>query len=116
MTRRRAEQLTGYEIRPLQLNEPGYRFGAFAGDELIAERSHADERLALKRLVDTLYAIHCAIVLERHRWQCVRCGCSWCLEIHHRTFRSHGGTHRPENLEPVCRECHGRIHRYERSI
>jgi 5-methylcytosine-specific restriction endonuclease McrA len=32
------------------------------------------------------------------------------LQIHHRKFRSRGGTHRPENLEPVCWECHRRIH------
>ena len=27
-------------------------------------------------------------------------------EIHHRKYRSHGGTHRVANLEPVCRDCH----------
>ena len=38
------------------------------------------------------------------------------LEIHHREYRAHGGTHRTENLEPVCRDCHKLIHRTERSL
>jgi 5-methylcytosine-specific restriction endonuclease McrA len=53
--------------------------------------------------------------MEQHGWRCARCRASRHLEIHHRKYRSHGGTHRIENLEPVCRDCHKLIHRQERS-
>ena len=115
MTRRRAERLTGYEIRRMVTGDSGFRYAAFDGADVVAESWHADERLALDRLVARVYARHRELVLERHAWQCARCGRSRSLQIHHRKFRSHGGTHRTVNLEPVCWECHDLIHRIERS-
>ena len=114
MTRKRAERLTGYEIRLMGTGDSEFSYGAFDGEDLVVESRHADERLALDRLVARVYARHrdgslttrvavCAV------WAIQR------LQIHHRKFRSHGGTHRPENLEPVCIECHDLIHRIERS-
>ena len=117
MTRKRAERLTGYEVRQLQDRGPGGRivYGAFRGDELVAEGVHLTDDLALKILVREVYTAHSLEVLKRNDWQCARCHKPRRLEIHHRRYRSHGGTHRIENLEPVCRECHKVIHRLERS-
>jgi 5-methylcytosine-specific restriction endonuclease McrA len=53
--------------------------------------------------------------LEINGWGCARCRSSRRLQIHHRRFRSQGGTHRLENLEPVCWDCHKVIHQLERS-
>jgi hypothetical protein len=54
-------------------------------------------------------------VLKQHDWRCARCRRPCRLQIHHRRYRSHGGTHRVENLEPVCWDCHKIIHKLERS-
>ena len=115
MTKRRAEALTGYEIRRLSNGDDAFCYGAFSQDELLAEAEHRKEGIALTLLVNLVYRIHSRQVLDQYGWRCARCGRTRLLQIHHRTFRSHGGTHRPENLEPVCWECHRRIHSQERT-
>jgi len=115
MTRKRAERLTGYEIRPIA--DPGneVRFGAFEGGELVADAGGAVDWLAMEELVARVYQIHARRALERSGWRCARCRRSGRLHIHHRRYRSHGGTHEVENLEAVCWKCHRLIHQVERS-
>jgi 5-methylcytosine-specific restriction endonuclease McrA len=110
VTRTRAERLTGYDVRRISDDSSGFCYGAFCGDDLVAMAEHSKEGIALTLLVNRVYQIHSRKVLESQGWKCSRCGRSHGLQIHHRTFRSHGGTHRPENLEPVCWDCHRRIH------
>ena len=116
MTKKMAERLTGYEIRPVRCKEQGrVTYGAFQDEELIAETTDRTEELALKILVGVIYRIHCFEALKRHDGRCARCRAVKRLQIHHRRYRSHGGTHRIENLEPVCWQCHRMIHTLERS-
>ena len=115
MTRRKAEVLTGYEIRPLPAASGSIAYGAYLGDQLVAEARRRSEREALTALINVVYQMHSRQVLDRHGWRCARCGGSYLLQIHHRKFRSHGGTHRLDNLEPVCGDCHRLIHGRERS-
>jgi HNH endonuclease len=115
VTKRRAEALTGYEIRRLPDGENTFCYGAFSGEELMAEAQHRKGGIALTLLVERVYQIHSRRVLETYGWRCARCGRTYLLQVHHRQFRSHGGTHRPENLEPVCGFCHRLIHAHERS-
>ena len=115
MTKRRAEVLTGCEIRRISDAGSGFCYGAFFGEELTAEARHRKESIALTLLVHQVYQIHSRQVLEKCGWRCARCGRNYLLQIHHRRFRSHGGTHRPENLEAVCGNCHRLIHSRERT-
>jgi hypothetical protein len=117
MTKRRAERLTGYEVRRLHDRDRTGRvaYGAFLGEELIAEGAHFTDELALKVLVREVYRLHALEVLRQCDGRCARCRKSKRLQIHHRQYRSHGGTHRIENLEPVCWDCHHLIHKLERS-
>jgi len=117
MTKTRVERLTGYEVRQLEHTDQDRAvvYGAFRGDELIAEAAHVTEDLALQILVREIYTLHSLEVLKDHGWRCARCHRSRRLQIHHRKYRSHGGTHRIENLEPVCWDCHKLIHKVERS-
>ena len=117
MTKKRAERLTGYEVRQLHERDRRGRvaYGAFEGDELIAEGAHLTDELAFEVLVREVYRLHSLEVLRQYNGRCARCRSSRRLQIHHRRYRSHGGTHRIENLEPVCRDCHHLIHRLERS-
>ena len=110
MTKRKAEVLTGNEIRQIPHNRNSFCFGAFDCDQLIAEVEHRNERIALTWLVNAVYRMHSRQVLDQHGWRCARCGSSYLLQVHHRKYRSHGGTHRPENLEPTCGDCHRTIH------
>jgi hypothetical protein len=113
MTKRKAEVLTGYEVRSIESGHRPFCFGAFSGEELIAAAEHSNEGMALTLLVNRVCQVHGRRVLEQHGWKCARCGRSHPLQIHHRKYRSQGGTHRPENLEPVCWDCHQRIHAHE---
>ena len=115
MTRKRAERLTGYEIRELPAERGLVTLAAFDGSKLIAKASGRVEWLALRAVVERVYSIHSAIALKQHGGRCARCRLRRPLQIHHRRYRSHGGTHRVENLEPVCWDCHRLIHETERS-
>ena len=116
MTKRRAERLTGYEIRELTPERGLVTVGAFEGDKLVMKAVGRADFLALGALVQGVYMLHSRKSMEQHEWRCARCRSKRRLEIHHREYRSHGGTHRIENLEPVCRDCHKLIHRTERSL
>ena len=50
-------------------------------------------------------------VLERDGWRCQSCGTMANLEVHHRKFRSKGGSDIEENLVTLCAACHETIHR-----
>ena len=116
MTKRRAERLTGYEIRELAPERGSFVMGAFEGDRLVVKAVGRADFLAMRALVQRVYMLHSRKAMEQHGWLCARCRFSKRLEIHHREYRSHGGTHRIENLEPVCRDCHKLIHHSERSL
>lgn len=115
MTIKRAEHLTGYQIRQLSQQHGQARFGAFEGTELIAQASGRVDWMALRTLVHRVYLLHSRISMQRHDWRCARCRSHRPLQIHHRKYRSHGGTHQINNLEPVCWDCHRVIHETERS-
>ena len=115
MTKRRAERLTGYEIRELPSERGMYTVGAFEGEQLMVTAVGRADFIAYQTLVNGVYFFNSRKSMEQHGWRCARCRTSKRLEIHHRKYRSHGGTQRIENLEPVCRDCHKLIHRQERS-
>jgi rRNA maturation endonuclease Nob1 len=116
MKLRKAERLTGCEIRRIAGTSAKVRYGAYDGDgEFVAEATHAIEDLALEFLVKKVYQVHSVQALKDNNWRCARCRGATRLQIHHREYRSHGGTHRVENFEPVCAGCHKIIHRLERS-
>ena len=116
MTRRKAERLTGYEIRSVGANDGKVTYGAFRGEELVIVAEHNTEDLVLDVLVREVYKINSLEVLKQHGWRCARCRSARRLQIHHRRYRSHGGSHQIDNLEPVCWDCHKLIHRQERSL
>jgi hypothetical protein len=115
VTVKRAERLTGYEIRELPFERGQVTIGAFDGRELVVKASGRVEWTALKALVQKVYTLHSRLALQRHDWRCARCRSRRPLQIHHRKYRSHGGTHQVDNLEPVCWDCHRVIHERERS-
>lgn len=116
MTKRKAEKLTGCEIRLLEPSRAGLVcVGAFECDRLAAQAESRYEETALEALVKTVYDRNSREALKRSGWRCARCRCSAGLQIHHRTYRAHGGTHEVQNLEPLCWKCHHLIHKYEGS-
>lgn len=72
------------------------------------------ERPALKALVESVYRLHCGKILKEYGGRCSRCR-RIAHHVHHKRYRSHGGTHEIENLEPVCWDCHRMIHEFEHS-
>lgn len=54
----------------------------------------------------------CELVLERDGWHCQFCGSMQDLQVHHQTFRSHGGPDMPENLITLCAGCHAAFHKH----
>jgi hypothetical protein len=92
VTKKRAEVLTGCEIRRISDGSSAFCYGAYSGEELMAQAQHGKERTALTLLVRRVYQIHSRWVLEQCGWRCARCGRTYLLQIHHRQFRSHGGT------------------------
>ena len=115
MTKKRAERLTGYEIRSVGENNGKITYGAFRRDELVIVAEHVTEDLALDALVREVYRLNSLEVLKQHGWRCARCRGARRLQIPHRRYRSRGGSHQTNNLEPVCWDCHKMIHKLERS-
>ena len=116
MTKKRAERLIGLEIRDLSPEGGQVTVGAFDGEKLVLKRVDRANFIALRELVQGVYLANSRKAMEQAGWRCTRCRSCRRLEIHHRKHRSHGGTHRVENLEPVCRDCHKLIHQTERSL
>lgn len=54
-----------------------------------------------------------SFVLKRDNHQCVECGGTALLEVHHMVHRKHGGTHDPDNLITLCAWCHAEKHKDE---
>lgn len=114
MTIKRAERLTGYEIHPLPPERDRVCFGAFDGEKPVAKASGLVEWQALKELVHRMYLLH-SRVCNSTAGAAACCRSRRPLQVHHRKYRSHGGTHEVSNLEPVCWDCHRVIHARERS-
>ena len=55
MTRKRAERLTGYEIRSVAANDGKVAYGAFCGEERVIIADHTTNDLALDALVREVY-------------------------------------------------------------
>ena len=53
------------------------------------------------------------MILERDKHQCVCCGNTEDLQIHHKQYRSKGGTDDPDNLVTLCAVCHAKQHEGE---
>lgn len=49
-------------------------------------------------------------VAERAGGICETCGCRPAEQMHHRKYRSRGGTDDVHNLLHICHGCHGRAH------
>ncbi len=115
MTLKRAERLTGCEIHRIVAGCVFACFAACEGGRQVATACGRTDRAALRRLVERIYDRNWLVVLRAHSWRCAHCGCSRPLERHHKIPRSLGGTHRIDNLEPVCWDCHRAFHSRPRS-
>lgn len=49
-------------------------------------------------------------ILRRDGWRCQSCGGMSNLEVHHKQFRSRGGTDTEQNLITLCVACHRKVH------
>lgn len=117
MTIRSAERINGCRIEQVPY-VGGVAFAAFEDGSAIAMASGRDKRAVLKQLVERVYAVHSAVVLELQGYRCGECGRGGVpLQVHHRRHRSHGRDDRVENLIGLCCTgdgkiggCHARIH------
>ena len=115
---RKAERLTGLRIerdvtafrlrRWIAFNEDGTRYAA--------ESDMYSDDSARRRLVGRVLALRRVEALERAGWRCEQCGAANILEVHHRTYRSHGGGHSGGNLSVLCTVCHQNEHKKKRGI
>ena len=64
-----------------------------------------------QRLDSELYEQLREQVLRRDGWRCQCCGTRSNLEVHHREFRSQGGSDSEQNLITLCAGCHSLVHR-----
>lgn len=55
-----------------------------------------------------------AFVLKRAHYRCERCGALKPLQVHHITYRSHGGDHTASNKEALCSADHEGVHNGKR--
>ena len=105
MTKRSAERLTGYEFEICRRSEACVRWGLLTGSDWWRRRWAGP----ISWHYGPEYTVYFSSTAG---WRFTRGKKSGRLEVHHRKYRSHGGTHRGENLQP---DCHKLIHRQERS-
>lgn len=112
MTLRKAEAITGYEIRRLDIDDgKGFYFEALDRGERVTAIGGKDEADALDKLVAEVYKIHCEIVRRRQGFRCSGCSKLKALSCHHKIFRSHGRDDRLSNLTALCNDCHEMQHK-----
>jgi HNH endonuclease len=113
MTVKRAESITGLDIRQIQNPASLSRlviFGAFSDGTEVARQADYGVSRTLTLLVETLYKREQKKAYERARYRCERCARIKPLETHHKVFRSHGRRDTADNLEVLCVDCHGEEH------
>ncbi len=105
MTIKSAERITGLTItlHPDQL----YCGKGEDGEFWVHAR---DDKDAAHRIVDLHWKDICKLVARRQDFRCLYCNGLKPLSYHHRKFRSHGRSDRPENIVGACRVCHDREH------
>jgi hypothetical protein len=69
-------------------------------DEFYAEKYCREHR---KEKIKTFF--------QSDKQECARCGYSGTIDIHHIIYKKEGGQDSPENLIPLCPNCHALIHR-----
>jgi nitrate reductase cytochrome c-type subunit len=52
-------------------------------------------------------------VLKRDKHQCIICSSKDYLQVHHKIYRSKGGSNEMNNLETLCIDCHIEKHKNE---
>jgi hypothetical protein len=50
---------------------------------------------------------------EKSDYECVTCGSTKWLHVHHKFSLQRGGSNLPENLEVLCSDCHGKEHNFD---
>jgi hypothetical protein len=68
MTKKRAERLTGYEIRELPPERGLYTVGAFEGDQLVVKAVGRADFTALRALVHGVLFVHSRKAMKQHGW------------------------------------------------
>lgn len=52
-------------------------------------------------------------VFEKYGRKCVNCGATENIDVHHKIPLSEGGTNCLDNLIPLCRNCHEKLHNFK---
>jgi hypothetical protein len=73
MTKKRAERLTGYEVRELPAERGLYTPGAFEGERLVVKAVGRADFIAFQALVNGVYFFNSRKAMEQHGWRCARC-------------------------------------------
>jgi hypothetical protein len=110
LTVKSARDITRLEIEPTEAYAP--RIGFLGRNEegmLVAWGSGLTTQEALSSLVLMNYERVKCLVMQRDNYKCVVCG-SYCVQCHHKKFRSHGRLDTTENLVCLCPACHGVSH------
>lgn len=107
MTVKRAESITGYEVRMVAESRSGVAYAAFRADVEVARASEMKPGETLRLLVEKVYKIHSKIVLEKQKYRCLLCGGRFPLDIDHIKPRSKGRDDRVENLRAICSAFYG---------
>lgn len=108
MTQKKAERITGCEIRLVQFNNQ-HRAIASENGAPIAECYDYKPNMALGRLVEAVYRILSARQREKQKGRCANCGNVRPLEMDHIIPRSKGRDDR--QIRGLCTECHQIRHR-----
>lgn len=98
-------------VEPDPANRLHFIAKAFDGPKLVAVgRACCRPSAALSDLVEKVYKIRCEEVRLRQKYKCAKCDGFKPLQVHHKTYRSHGRLDVPSNLIALCQACHEATH------
>ena len=104
--------MTLYESRMRELYPDKYKDKIF-NEELMKwepKKKHLLKRELKKKYPRKTNPDARAKAIERDSHKCVICGSSERLEVHHKKYRSDGGSDDMDNLVTLCAQCHIKAH------
>ncbi len=104
MNKSSLERVTGWKV--IKLSREAFGLAENEDSEPVFVEKGKKDSVVFDKLHRLFWDMRKREVLDRDMWRCRRCSSVLQLQVDHIVNRSSGGTHKMENLQTLCANCH----------